>query len=78
MITRTSSAPVAREVSPRPIDTPKKAEAGTVVTEIATPTVAAARVSNERIAANPAAWPDRICSSRPGPRSPPPRSPALT
>ena len=52
---RTIAAPPASLISPRPNATPMKAEAGIVVTEIATPTAALALVSNASIAATPAA-----------------------
>ena len=51
----TPAAPHETLTSPSPSETPKSAEAGMVVTEIATPTAAAARVSKESIAATPAA-----------------------
>jgi hypothetical protein len=51
----TAAAPQESLTSPSPSETPKRAEAGIVVTEIPTPTAAAARVSKESIAATPAA-----------------------
>ena len=54
-VDRESAAPPAWSKSPRPSATPSSADAGIVVTEIATPTAAAARVSKESIAATPAA-----------------------
>ena len=51
----TASAPSAFDSSPTPAATPRYADAGIVVTEIATPTAELALVSSARIPATPAA-----------------------
>ena len=59
----TLSAPSDFENSPMPAATPRKAAAGIVVTEIATPTPMLARVSTASIPATPAASATRIVSA---------------
>src|SRR5690348_7778291 len=57
----TASAPSAFDSSPMPAATPRYADAGIVVTEIATPTAELALVSSARIPATPSGECDDWC-----------------